>query len=69
MLCTPSAQYAGTTATNNFNTNLQDLRGEMDLHLARAPRSLSRKYVLKQMDKVELRMKNGEAIEALKAKQ
>jgi hypothetical protein len=40
----------------------------MDLHLVKAPRSLSRKYVLKQMDKVNLRMNGEEVTEAVRSK-
>ena len=49
-------QSAASTTTTNFNQNLAALRTDAEAHLVRAPRSLSRRFVVKQMEAVALRM-------------
>lgn len=48
-------QAATTTTTTNINQNMAALRQQAEAHLVRAPRSLSRRYVLKQMDALAMR--------------
>lgn len=48
-------QSATNTATACANTNLEALRSDMLSHTVKAPRSLSRKYVLTRVGEVEAR--------------